>query len=158
MKKFTVLFIIMAIIGGNRTPLFTQTVVNNIEELLPYLNDDNVDVVLKSGDYYVTADDVSNGRGRRHGKAPMVQHSRPLAQARICEIVQAALRICVVCLWWGSGQLRFGNAGAEACIFGQRPLRGGRARRTGEVDDHLRGGTTPAPSEGSWVSVFNTTR
>ncbi len=42
--------------------LFSQTTVNSLQALTPYLNDSNVNVKLAPGTYNVTADDVASGR------------------------------------------------------------------------------------------------
>lgn len=44
------------------TMSFSQVTVNSLSELLPYLDDDNVEVTLSPGNYYVTADSISAGK------------------------------------------------------------------------------------------------
>lgn len=52
---FVLLFSLCTNIG------FSQTVVNSLTTLLPYLDDDNVDVKLAPGTYWITKADVDNG-------------------------------------------------------------------------------------------------
>ncbi|KXX71288.1 discoidin domain-containing protein [Flammeovirga sp. SJP92] len=41
--------------------LYAQTVVNSLSALKPYLDDDNANVKLAPGNYYIDADDIANG-------------------------------------------------------------------------------------------------
>lgn len=41
--------------------LNAQITVNSLQELKPYLDDDNVNVTLTPGNYYVTGEDCENG-------------------------------------------------------------------------------------------------
>lgn len=40
---------------------YSQIVVDSLEELLPYLKQDNVNVTLSPGEYYINEDDITNG-------------------------------------------------------------------------------------------------
>ncbi|MEQ9307057.1 MAG: discoidin domain-containing protein, partial [Marinoscillum sp.] len=60
MKLNKILLITLLLWG--RASLFAQTTVSSLDELIPYLEDDNVHVKLEPGTYSVTAEDIRNGR------------------------------------------------------------------------------------------------
>ncbi len=50
--------IVLLVLG---TFSYAQVTVNTIQELLPYLNQDNVEVILSPGEYTITTDNITNG-------------------------------------------------------------------------------------------------
>lgn len=53
---------------------YSQTIVNSLKELMPYLEKDSVEVKLTPGTYYITADDVAKGLYKQELKIKSKTH------------------------------------------------------------------------------------
>lgn len=66
--KQTINSIFLSLIFCFTSSVFAQIEVNSLSELMPYLDDDNVEVKLKPGEYSITAEDISNGLYQKETK------------------------------------------------------------------------------------------
>lgn len=58
-KTTIILLVLLFVVGLNNAN--AQITVNSLSELIPYLDDDNVEVKMSPGNYYITVEDVKNG-------------------------------------------------------------------------------------------------
>jgi len=60
----TLKYLLVALVLVKSTTIQAQTMVNTLTDLLPYLEQDDVDVTLKKGTYTISADDIRDGTFR----------------------------------------------------------------------------------------------
>lgn len=63
---------VAAVLWCFNLPAYAEVQVNSLEELMPYLDDDDVHVVVKPGKYMITAEDVKKTFGRKKGATKFV--------------------------------------------------------------------------------------